>query len=397
VGEYLVRLTVFSHKLCWPSDASSTGYATSGGFSFQMAAISDLFDSTRIVVPVESQGNRVGEILIAGNQVTVVPLDHPTGSGLRRKLAMLGWLFRDGPVILREVRRADAVHVPIPSDIGTVGMVLAYLLRKPLYVRHCGNWDDLSTNAKRFWRWFIEQAAGGRNVMFATGGASEPPSQKNPNIQWIFSTSLTADEIRSARKVRERPSQPPRLIIACRQEREKGSATAIRALHLALQKNPVLHLDIVGDGTILDELKALAHQLGVESNMTFHGQVSHREVLRLLHQADIFCYPTQASEGFPKSVLEALACGLPVITTRISVLPQLIGDCAGILLDEATPDATRAAIDALLYNETTYCNASNCALETAQGYSLEAWGAFIEDHLRAAWGPLRDTQGSSLK
>lgn len=386
-----MRLTVFSHKLCWPSDASPTGYATSGGFPFQMAALSDLFDSTSLVVPVQPRGNRVGEIPLTGHNVSIIPLSSPTGSGIRRHLGLLIWLITNGLIIFRQALRADAVHVPIPSDIGAFGMVLAYLLRKPLYVRHCGNWDDLSTPAKHFWRWFMERASARRHVMLATGGAPNPPSARNPRIEWIFSSSLTDAELATLSTATRSAPQSPRLIIACRQEREKGASIVIDALPHLVGKYPTIHLDIVGDGTILEELKEQSARLGLNQQITFHGRVPHEQVLHLMRSADLFCYPTQASEGFPKVVLEAMASGLPVITTRVSVLPQLIGDCAGLLLDEAAPQPLAQAIMRLLDDPALYCSTSACASQTAQGYSLEAWAEFIEKRLTAAWGSLKDT------
>src|SRR5688572_20855868 len=126
MGDRIVRLTVFSHKLCWPSDASPIGYATSGGFPFQMAALSNLFDSTLLVVPVKARGNRAGEIPLLGHKISVTPLSSPSGSGIRRHIGLFLWIVINGPIIVREVLRAEAVHVPIPSDVGAFGMILAY-------------------------------------------------------------------------------------------------------------------------------------------------------------------------------------------------------------------------------------------------------------------------------
>ena len=49
-------------------------------------------------------------------------------------------------------------------------MLFAFVLRKPLFVRHCGNWFVQTTAAEHFWKWFMVRFAGGRNVMIATGG-----------------------------------------------------------------------------------------------------------------------------------------------------------------------------------------------------------------------------------
>jgi glycosyltransferase involved in cell wall biosynthesis len=160
-------------------------------------------------------------------------------------------------------------------------------------------------------------------------------------------------------------------------------------LPLILQHQPDATLDIVGDGVARPALERLAEHLAVADRVTFHGNVSHDGVLRLLQEADLFCYPTRASEGFPKVVLEAMACGIPVITTRVSVLPSLLGMGAGYLLDSGSATALSDAVRNCLTDRDRYRAMSEQAVETARQYSLEQWRNRIGDSLRAAWGPLR--------
>jgi glycosyltransferase involved in cell wall biosynthesis len=181
-----------------------------------------------------------------------------------------------------------------------------------------------------------------------------------------------------------------RLIIACRQDRERGTGRVIESLPLILKDFPQAALDVVGDGDALTEFKGLAATLGVSERITFHGKVDHPTVMRLFRQADLFCYPTAASEGFPKVVLEALACGLPVVTTRVSVLPELISNGCGLLLEDSRPEMLAQAVRAILADADDYRAMSARAAAIAQQYSLEHWGATIGQMLRVAWGrPLR--------
>ena len=68
-SEVALNLTVFSHKPCWSSKTSPTGYATDGGFPFQMAALSELFGSTRLVVPCSSEASPEGEAALTGKNL----------------------------------------------------------------------------------------------------------------------------------------------------------------------------------------------------------------------------------------------------------------------------------------------------------------------------------------
>jgi hypothetical protein len=321
-----------------------------------------------------------------GRNLQVTPLAVPKGTGLRRKLDFPVWLARNGRSIWREIRDADAVHAPIPGDVGTIGMVFALLLRKPLFVRHCGNWSLRRTTAEWFWRWAMERFAGGRNVMLATGGSDAAPSAKNQNIGWIFSTSLTAEEIADT-AVRQLPADGRiRLIIACRQEKEKGAEIVIEALTQIIHKFPQATLDVVGDGTYLEKLKSLTHALNLDGKTVFHGKVGPKEVVKLLKCSHVFCYPTQSSEGFPKVVLEALASGLPVVTTSVSVLPRLIGRDCGIVINTPNAENVAAAVESIVSSADNYRRMSGNAIAAAQNYSLERWRDSIGDTLRGSWG-----------
>ncbi len=383
-----MKLAVVSYKVCWPHPESPSGYATDGGFPFQMRALAEVFEGTVLCLPVADRGRPDGEIPLEGPALRIAPLTHPRGSGIWRKLDMPVWILRNMPALVREIGRADAVHIPLPGDIGTIGMLLVMALRKPLFVRYCGNWFVERTAAERFWKWILNRCAGGRNVVLATGGAPEPPSAVNPNIQWIFSTSLTESELKlCAHRHQLDPARGLRLVTTGRQEHGKGTNVVISALALLARTLPDISLDVVGDGRALGDFRVLAASLGVGDRVRFHGQVPHARVLELLREADLFCFPT-ASEGFPKSVIEALACGLPVITTRVSVLPMLIANGSGVLLDGTSPEELARTIAASVSDAERYSAMSASALEVARQFSLERWRDAIADSLRSAWGPL---------
>ncbi len=350
-----------------------------------MKAISELFSKTSLVIPAEISSSLNGASPLKGHNLEVVPLAVPVGSGFRRKLNIPFWLIKNGKIIWREVRRADAVHAPIPGDIGTIGMVFALLMRKPLVVRHCGNWFVQQTIAERLWKWSMELFGGGKNVMFATGGSSNPPSSRNPDIKWIFSSSLRRDQIQGRRPLTLPTDGRIKLTIACRQEPRKGTDVVIESMSDILRAFPNASLDVIGDGSLLPKLKRLARDCGVDDKVHFHGKLEHAKVVSLMQQNHVFCYPTSASEGFPKVVLEALASGMPVITTKVSVLPDLIANGCGILLDSPSPTELSNAVINICSDNRRYEQMSAKAIETAQRYSLEDWRDLIGETLRKAW------------
>jgi hypothetical protein len=129
----LGRLVVVSHKPCWQSGASPSGFATRGGFPLQMAALAELFDETVICVPVGEAPAAGEESPLIGPGLRVLALDPLPPAGLRRRLRTLTWTPANAIRVAREVRRAAVVHAPVPSDVGSLPLVLAPVLRRHLH------------------------------------------------------------------------------------------------------------------------------------------------------------------------------------------------------------------------------------------------------------------------
>jgi glycosyltransferase involved in cell wall biosynthesis len=236
----------------------------------------------------------------------------------------------------------------------------------------------------------LERIAGGRNVVLATGGSDKPPSQKNSNIRWIFSTTLSQNEFEQMQLSQPWDGQVPlRLAAVGRLTPDKNIIAIIDALPEIKMRLPDVTLDILGDGEARCELEARSHSLGLGSSVIFHGNASHEQVLEILSRSHLFVFPTRVKEGFPKAVLEAMACGLPVIATRVSVIPKLLQDGAGILLDDTSAKGVAKAVFQATSDPQKMGEMGRRGRLAVQGYTLEAWSAEIGEHLRKAWGPLK--------
>jgi glycosyltransferase involved in cell wall biosynthesis len=106
-------------------------------------------------------------------------------------------------------------------------------------------------------------------------------------------------------------------------------------------------LTLAGDGPRRAELERLAEALPAGERLRFTGVVGQDEVRELYAAAAIFCLPSR-SEGLPAVLIEAMACALPVVATRIDAVPELISDGEnGLLVEPDDPEALRAALDRL--------------------------------------------------
>jgi glycosyltransferase involved in cell wall biosynthesis len=382
-----MKLLVISHKECWSDPSSPSGYSTVGGFPLQMAAISRLFDEACVIATLSRTERPSGTTPICGHCLRVHPLPVPPGQDLRRKLALITWVPRHLVTMWRAAKKADAVHTPVPGDVGLIGILVALAQGKPLFVRHCGTWGEPRTAADLFLFWLLERIAGGRNVVLATGGGERLPSEKNPAIGWIHSTTLSEADLEAIPPPKPwRRGQPLKLVTVGRLSPNKNTQASIRALAQIQTVYADTTLDVVGGGLCMAELQQLTAQLDMDHAVTFHGNVSHERVLEILQRGHLFLFPTQVREGFPKAVLEAMACGLPVVATSVSVLPHLIGDTRGVLLAEPIPEAVAEAVLDLIEDEEKLAAMGREARKIAGKYTLEAWQEIIAERLRESWG-----------
>ncbi len=132
------------------------------------------------------------------------------------------------------------------------------------------------------------------------------------------------------------------VVAVARLSPEKDIANLIRAAAQAAERARDLRVEIAGGGPCLEELEQLAASLGVADRIRFLGEV--HDVPAVLARARMFVLPS-LSEGIPLTVLEAMACGLPVVATRVGGLPEVVDDgVTGLLVPPADPAALAEAV-----------------------------------------------------
>jgi glycosyltransferase involved in cell wall biosynthesis len=127
---------------------------------------------------------------------------------------------------------------------------------------------------------------------------------------------------------------------------EKNHELFLRAAAVVRQQVPNAHFLLIGGGALRESLESLARQLGLASNVHFLGPRS--DVPDLLPLFDVFAL-TSKIEASPVSILEAQACGVPVVATRVGSIPESVIDGqTGILVSPHSADEVAAAITRLL-------------------------------------------------
>lgn len=152
---------------------------------------------------------------------------------------------------------------------------------------------------------------------------------------------------------------PVRILHVASLARVKDQAMLLRAAALLAQRSYAFELELVGSGPLEPELRSLAGRLGVENVVRWRGAIGHEQMPREYPRGQLFVLSSR-HEAQGMAALEAAACGLPVVGTRVGVVPELattagrvapVGDAVGLadgiaqLLDDP-PTRTRLGCSA---------------------------------------------------
>ncbi len=147
------------------------------------------------------------------------------------------------------------------------------------------------------------------------------------------------------------PGDPPRVVYLGRIDREKGVFDLVDAM-----RNVPGRLVFLGDGPHTSELKEAAQQTGIGDRTYFLGTVKNRDVPRYLRAATLLAAPSRTTQKWAEQVgmsaIQALACGVPVVTTPSGSIAEFIDDgVTGMLVPEGDPPALAKALNTFLADD----------------------------------------------
>lgn len=151
-----------------------------------------------------------------------------------------------------------------------------------------------------------------------------------------------------------------RLITVCRLAEKKGVEYSIRAVSEVSKRYQNLEYLIVGDGPLRPPLEKLIQELNPEANIQILGWKKHEDVTRLLSDAHILIAPSVTAadgdqEGIPVALMEAMAMGLPVVSTYHSGIPELVENgISGYLVSEKDVNSLANKLEQLILQPETW-------------------------------------------
>ena len=220
----------------------------------------------------------------------------------------------------------DVINTHSSTDTWLVALACLLISKPPPIVRTRHISAPLADNAAT--RWLYASAT---SHIATTGEALREQLLTRLSIapERIVSVPTGVDAARyhpvdAAGKVARRrqlglPTEAPLVGIVATLRSWKGHRFLIEAF--AGDALPVAHLVIVGDGPQLDALTAQVAQSGLQDRVHLVG--NHSDVVPWLQALDVFVLPSYANEGVPQALMQAMACGLPCITTNVGAIPEL--------------------------------------------------------------------------
>jgi len=182
--------------------------------------------------------------------------------------------------------------------------------------------------------------------------------------------------------------KPMRLLNVGRLDAEKGVHFLIEAFEeLIRHKRLDAVLRIVGKGIRDDEerkLRTKVEECQLTEHVQFLGYVAHGpELLRLYRESDIFILPSLTGEGFPQTLFEAMAFGVPIIATRVAGIPHLIehGE-SGLLVGTASSKAICEAVERLACDSKLRHRLVRNGLNTVRNHTIDVERDQMMTHIR---------------
>lgn len=341
---------------------------------------------------------------LAGLRIALVgPLPPPAG-GMATQTAQLARLLGEAGAVVEIVQTNPAYRpawVARWRGLRALARLLPYLLG---LWRAAGRSDLMHVMANSGWSWFLfaEPALriaawrrcpvvinyrGGEAASFLAGSASRVlPLLKRAQALVVpsgFLREVFARHGVAARVVpniidlaRFAPGQakadPPEILVARHLEPIYGLDVALSAFALLAAgwppERPRPRLVIAGEGPERARLESQAQALGLADSVEFTGPLGREVMAQRLARARVALNASRA-DNMPNSVLEAMACGVPVVSTAVGGVPWVLKDGAsGLLVAVDDPEAMARALRRVLSDESLACRLAAAAREDVQAY-----------------------------
>jgi colanic acid/amylovoran biosynthesis glycosyltransferase len=321
-------------------------------------------------------------------EVAGISLRHPDVAlrGLGGALSLGGWDLRsrvyalfylaEALLVGRWLRRnsIEHLHVHFGGPVATVGMLTSIAWRIPWSIAIHGP-DEFFDQEAFYLRQKIESAS---FVICISDFCRSQILRISPGLpeERLAVVRLGVDCVslqpsRSSLDDADAKSRPMRLVCTGRMVAAKGHRVLLEALARLAGSGIQFTCTLIGDGPERESLERLSADLKLNSCVQFAGSMAHEPTLAKVAGADVFVLASFA-EGLPVALMEAMALGVPCVSTTIAAIPELISDGEnGLLVPPANAEAFSAALARLAGDPAFRARLGSAARQTVESrYNL---------------------------
>jgi glycosyltransferase involved in cell wall biosynthesis len=357
----------------------------------QLDRWAELFDEVVICAPLDPGPPPAGFAPYSSTNLSIEPVSRAGGNTKLAKLGLLTHVLPWAYTTRRVARSVDAVHLRCPCNIGLVAIFSTWRADCLRYAIYAGVWHDYA-GEPRFFRMQRKLLAtrffGGPVSVYAS---SDP---RNPRLEPFFSPSFSSEDWKNAGPNAEAKidhlesgsrTGPCRLVTVGRLTPNKNQSTIVRAVGSMTTAGADVTLDVYGDGPCRPELEQLARRLGVDDRITFHGSVSHGEVMSAFAAADLNLLSTR-QEGYGKVLLESMVHATVPIFGESPVATEISGDGSrGLVFPPDDHERLAQLVIGLIEDRPRWARMARAARGHAATVTLEAFQERVREMLERQW------------
>ena len=376
-----MTLGILYHMPFWQTPDGGL-WEAEGSFARYVDSLAPFFTEVVLSVPVYDTPPASGSRVKAAN-VRLAPL--PFFPGPRQFYPRL-------PMMLSRLRawveQCDVIHLRVPTPAAIFAFRMARARHKPVFLLVVGDYlallPHLPYRGLKKWLFgayvaFEERALAHmtrRSLTFANGAALREKHERNgAHVVETKTTTLGLDDISSRADTCNGPRI--RLLTVSRIDPRKGLRVLPDAVARLVAGGLDVSLDLIGPtiGLIGDQeadaIRKEAARLGVADRVSLRGPIALDRLLPLYRDYDIFVLPTRPGEGIPRVLLEAMAGGLPIVTTSVAGISSLIANGENGLLNGGSAAEVAADIERLVSTPALRRRLIQSGYETARAHTLE--------------------------
>jgi glycosyltransferase involved in cell wall biosynthesis len=356
-----------------------------GPYAREIDVWADLFPRVRVAAPCRDEAPPGDCLPFTRANIEVVAQLETGGDDLGAKAAQVLLLPLLVFGLCRAMRRADAIHVRCPGNLGLLAVLLAPLFSRRRVAKYAGQWSGYAGEpwTGGLQRRLLRSAWWGAPVTVYGRWPNQPP-----HVVPFFTSILTDEQVGRARESAGRKSfghAPPRVLYVGRLYEGKNVDVLLDALGELKRQGVEPSCDIVGEGHLRASLEARAASLGLRDRVGFAGGVDFERVLSFYEGADVLVLASE-NEGWPKAIAEGMAFGLVCVGADTGFVPEMLGGGRGVVVPPGDARALADALRRIVESPEECARMSARASAWARKYSLEGLREALRELFAAHWG-----------